>query len=268
MFTNLQELHLDCCPPSTIRYLSTLRDRLRYLEITNSGVPSLEQDLLPAVLSVTCMKGLPPMALPSMKKTPVPEYCQWKLLDTLRVANCGVAAIDRAVHFLPAVNSIDLSHNSVSHIVHLQDCVSLFELNLSHNRISVLSNCDRILGNICRLILSHNNIESLDGLNKLYALERIDLARNAISDMAEVDCLCNLPNLEMVTLLGNPMCFGRSKLQYRLEVFSKFISGSNGDAANSNTPVRGAGGSRSTPTLDGSDMSDEECYYLRYCFHS
>ena len=79
------------------------------------------------------------------------------------------------------------------------------ELDISYNRVRVLSNLDRVLGNIITLNLSHNNIESLDGLGKLYSLEVLNVGFNRIDDACEAAHLCRLPCLDSVVLEGNPI---------------------------------------------------------------
>ena len=161
------------CPLSTIEDLLSLRDRLRFLHITNSGIPDMQAALVPP--DAKYVRRLPPMILAptsarlSGRKTVSPGH-EWTHLEVLRVVNCGVSCMDQTMHFMPQLMALDLSHNDITHVVHLQDCCFLAAINLSRNRIRVLSNLERVLGNVTKLDLSHNYIESLDGLDRLHSL--------------------------------------------------------------------------------------------------
>lgn len=80
----------------------------------------------------------------------------WPALSLLRLRNCGLTRLDASLHLLPHCAMIDLSHNAITHIVHLHDCLHLTSLDVSHNRVRVLSNLDRVLGNVVTLNLSYN----------------------------------------------------------------------------------------------------------------
>ena len=41
--------------------------------------------------------------------------------------------MDASLHLFPTVTTVDLSHNQISNVVHLQDCHWLSELDLSYN---------------------------------------------------------------------------------------------------------------------------------------
>lgn len=153
------------------------------------------------------------------------------------------------MHFFPNIKYLDLSRNSIQHIIHLQDCISLKYINLSHNRIRVLSNLERVLGSVTRLNVSHNEIESLDGIDKIYSLERINASHNMLDDFAEVQHVCRLPCLESLVLSDNPIS---DHVEYRLKVFMEFIQ--DGGVMM---------GNRSFPALDGRNLAPAENKKLR-----
>ncbi len=246
MFTKIHELHADMCPPSTIRGLFTLRQQLHSLIIINSGITDLSKILSP--VEKKYLKKLNPLILPGTRMN-LPEKYLWSNLTTLTLSNCGIAKIDQALHFFPAVKYLDLSHNSISHIIHLQDCISLKHINLSHNRIRVLSNLERVLGSVTRINVSHNEIESLDGIDKIYSLERFNAAHNVLDDFSEVQHLCRLPCLESLVLSDNPLA---DHVEYRLKVFHEFIQ--DGGVMM---------GNRSFPALDGKLLAPHEQKKLR-----
>ena len=64
---------------------------------------------------------------------------------------------------MPHVEFLDLSHNKLEEIEHLQHLFALIRLNLSHNNIKLLNNLHMKLGNIKILNLAANKLESLQG---------------------------------------------------------------------------------------------------------
>ena len=157
IFANLQELHLDMCPLSTVEDIYVLKDRLRFLYITNTGVPDLQQGLLP-IASKHIRKLAPMILAPSVKRenSLTQPDLHWGKLEMLRTINCGITCIDQTLHFMPKLTMLDMSFNDITHIVHLQDCSLLSTINLSHNRVRVLSNLSRVLGNLMFLIIILN----------------------------------------------------------------------------------------------------------------
>eukprot|EP01039_Chlorochromonas_danica_P008175 gene8177-9018_t len=245
-YMELEELWLYQCPPSTVLGLYSLRKNLIRLIIEYSGVTDLADVLAPAKRSL--LRALQPMIL-SEKAPIVPnKYC-WSFLTVLKITNCGLVRIDEAMHFFPSLVNLDLSNNQIMHIAHLQDCYQLEKLNLSHNRIRVLSNLERVLGKVKWLNLSHNEIESLDGLDKVYSLEHFDISSNFVGDITEVHHLGRLPCLEQLILQKNPIA---ELPHYRLRVFGIFIQV--GSIMN---------GNRSFPVLDKFSISNIEQKQLR-----
>jgi hypothetical protein len=246
-FQNLSELAANQIPLSTIIDLCEMRSNLTTLIVTNSGIVDIA-DVLTSHAPRKLRSKLPPIILQE-KKVAIPmKYC-WTNLTKLSLSNCGIVRMDEAFHFFPFLTHLDLSNNDITHVVHLHDCVSLESLNLSYNRIRVLSNLERVIGRVKKINLAHNDIESLDGLDKIYALEKVNLSFNYIDDMIEVQHLCRLPNLEAVYLADNPI----SELaNYRLRFYREFIV--HGSIMNGNRPF---------PSLDRVDISKRERKKLR-----
>lgn len=247
-FKNLSELTANQIPPSTIMDLHELRSNLTTLIITNSGIVDIADVLTPHAPKKLRAK-LPPIILQESKVAIPMKYC-WTNLTKLSLSNCGLVRMDEAFHFFPFLTHLDLSNNDIIHVVHLHDCVSLESLNLSYNRIRVLSNLERVIGRVKKINLAHNEIESLDGLDKIYALEKVNLAFNYIDDMAEVRHLCRLPNLEAVYLSDNPIA---ELASYRIRFYREFIV--HGTIMNGNRPF---------PSLDRIEISKKERKKLRY----
>jgi hypothetical protein len=261
-FNNLTELYLHMCPPSTVIDLLYFRKQLEVLVITSSGIPDLGSLFCPSFENTAIHindLALAPMILNEavQKSKFISQQTKdflnehgWKSLRKFVLCNCGIARLDQSMHFFPSVEVLNLSKNDLSHLTHLQDCHRLYELNLSHNRLKILSNISLVLGNIVRLNLSWNFIRSLDGLDKLYSLEFLDVSNNQIDDFMEINHLRKLPCLEEVILQNNPI---HSLLNYRYLVYHQFLS----DKAFTQS-------TRQIPALDGRQMSVGESKIFRW----
>lgn len=148
---------------------------------------------------------------------------------------------------LPNLKLLDVSHNDIQYIIHLYHCISLQTLNISYNRIRVLSNISLVIPTIRKLNLSHNQIESLDGLDKLYSLEKIDISYNKIVDFNEFNIFTKLDKLTHIYAMGNPIS---SKNNYRLHILTYFLL---------ELSLTG----KELPIIDGLDLSAEEFSTLR-----
>lgn len=244
-FASLEELSLNKCPPSTICDLYDFRKKLRKMEIVSSGIPQLSKLLAP--IRSKYLRSLQPMIL-NDSISEIKDVYTWEKLTTLKLVNCGITRLDSSLHYLPALIHLDVSYNEISHIIHLQDCTQLRILNISHNRISVLSNLIWVIPRIERLNISHNMIESLDGLDKLCHLKKIDMTSNKINDFHEMQFLSELKFLTHIYLSGNPISL---KPNYRLHVVSQFLNDCSLDG-------------RELPCVDGKILSPKESYTLRF----
>ena len=254
LFPFLEEIILDMVPPSTITDLYQVHPTLKRLVVKNSGMTSLVTALAP--FQRKHLKNLSPMILPDSNYC-IPAKYLWTNLIALQLVNCGITRIDESLHFFPKLEYLDLSRNAICHIVHLQDCIDLRVLDLSYNRIRILSNLERVVGRLCCLSLIGNQIRSIDGLQKIYSLERVDITDNDIDDFAEVQHLCRLPNLSAVLLRGNPIA--AEEQSYRMRVFREFIKTGAAAMAQSHPAF---------PMLDGKSIAESELNRLRHVMFS
>jgi Leucine-rich repeat (LRR) protein len=246
-FAGLLELNIHQCPLSTIPDLIALRQGIIHLSVTNSGIVDISEVLTPDVPKKIKSK-LSPIILPG-SNCQIPIRYSWLNLTRLTLSNCGIVRMDVAFHFFPALTHLDLSKNDIMHIAHLHNCINLESLNLSYNRIRVLSNLERVIGRVKRINLSHNDIESLDGVDKVYGLEKINVSFNFIDDMNEIQHLCRLPCLESVLLHDNPIA---DLANYRLRFYHELIV--HGTVMNGNRPF---------PSLDRQEIMKSERKKLR-----
>ena len=134
IYSALDDLHIHMVPPSTIDGIVSIRNQLKRLRITNSGIVDLSTVLIPDGIDKKSVRRLSPLILPGLPCS-VPSKYNWQKLISLQLVNCGITNIDQSLHFFPSLVELDLSHNSIAHLIHLQDCISLKYLNISHNRL-------------------------------------------------------------------------------------------------------------------------------------
>ncbi|XP_058834461.1 nischarin-like isoform X2 [Topomyia yanbarensis] len=144
---------------------------------------------------------------------------QWKNLKHAAFKENQLTEIDHAIRLLPKLKDLVLDKNQIECIGHLSHLNNLQTLSLRCNRISECQNWHVQLGNLVSLNLSQNRIRELDGLSKLYSLVNLDLSCNQIDDINEIDHIGNLPLLENLRLLGNPVA---GSVDYRARVLSRF----------------------------------------------
>lgn len=145
----------------------------------------------------------------------------WRELVSLNLSGNSITEVHpAAVHLVPKLRSLDLSHNSLSSwSIDLSSLSDLEELDLSYNRIAQLPDLHTKLGNLKSLRLAQNKLTVLDGLAKLYGLVTLDVRSNRIAELDAVRAISSLPCLEDLTLTGNPVT---TVLDFRTKVFTLF----------------------------------------------
>ena len=86
---------------------------------------------------------------------------------------------------------------NLSHLVNLRD------LNLSDNKIAIISDIDD-LPNLTTLNLNGNHISAINISNS--SIQIVKLSRNLIKDTTQLLNLKLLPNLQQISLSDNPFC--------------------------------------------------------------
>ncbi|KAK3103398.1 hypothetical protein FSP39_018938 [Pinctada imbricata] len=110
----------------------------------------------------------------------------WENLVEVDLSHNTIREIDDSVQLMPRVEVLDLSHNLLQSIQHLNWLSQLTHLDLSHNTLSNLDALHTKLGNLKILNLAGNKLDSLKGLAKLFSLENLDVRDNRISQIPEV----------------------------------------------------------------------------------
>ncbi|XP_045454594.1 nischarin [Melitaea cinxia] len=204
-FKSLVDLRVLGVPMGCIQSVGSLRDSLVSLSVHIASVVSLNEFLLVDVLH--------------KDQSSLADTVIWKKLTVINFASNNINNVDWAIKLVPKLQHLNLSSNKLSELCDISCLHDLQVLNLSMNRFSTCHNWHAKIGNIVKIDLSQNKIESLQGFSKLYSLESLDLSCNLITDVEEVQYICNLPCLEYLWLTANPVA---SSIDYRVKVIEQF----------------------------------------------
>ena len=121
---------------------------------------------------------------------------------------------------------LDLANKNIQGgIGSLGECFNLRQLDLSHNRITMLSGIDTLTKmRVCDL--SHNKLTTVDAIKPCIGLERLDLQGNMIKDPKALERIgAFLTNLAVLYLQDfdannqNPVCSNKA---YRATILNSF----------------------------------------------
>lgn len=117
----------------------------------------------------------------------------------------SINKMDNALNVLTACEHLSLSTNAIDKINPLPGLKSLRILSLGRNNIKKIEKLEDVANTLEELWLSYNAIEKLDGLLNMQKLRVLYLSNNNIKSFDELLKLKELPALEELLLLGNPM---------------------------------------------------------------
>jgi len=129
-----------------------------------------------------------------------------------------IRKMDSKLCELTACEQLSLSTNAIERISPLTGLKNLKILSLARNNIKRFEKLEDVANTLEEIWISYNQIDKLDGLNGMRKLRIIYMSNNSIKSFDELNKLRDLPCLEELLLIGNPMYEGLSREQRRLEV--------------------------------------------------
>ena len=124
-------------------------------------------------------------------------------LEVLRLRQNNITAIE-GLEQLTRLQTLDLANNDIQHFASLQHNRSLTNLDLSYNSLSILDDISALRG-LQALNLRGNLIKLLDSAPRYLpeSLRVLDLGHNSIGDVAQLQHLAPLLNLERLNVDEN-----------------------------------------------------------------
>ncbi|KNC54917.1 dynein light chain 1 [Thecamonas trahens ATCC 50062] len=116
-----------------------------------------------------------------------------------------IRAMDSNLSTLTAVKHLALSTNAIEKISHLSGLHNIVTLSLSRNNIKKLENLEPISGTLQNLWISYNSIERLVGIRLCKKIKQLYIRYNKVKDWSQFEYLIELPELEDLEFLGNPL---------------------------------------------------------------
>lgn len=129
--------------------------------------------------------------------------------------------MDNKLHDLVACTHLSLSTNCIDRIQPLTGLKNLKILSLGRNNIKAVSKLDDVANTLEQLWISYNSIEKLDGFTNMRALRILYISNNNIKQFDELNKLRDLPSLEEILLVGNPIYEDLTKEERRREVVKR-----------------------------------------------
>jgi len=135
----------------------------------------------------------------------------------------SIRKMDASLGVLTSCEKLSMSTNAIDQIRGLTGLKRLRILSLGRNNIKRIEKLEDVANTLEELWLSYNSIEKLDGLTGMRRLRVLYLSNNGIKSWDELLKLRDLPALEELLLVGNPI-YTQSELssrQCRLEVIRR-----------------------------------------------
>jgi len=116
-----------------------------------------------------------------------------------------IEKMDASLSTLTACEHLSLSTNCIEKIANLNGLKNLKVLSLGRNNIKNLNGLEAVSDSLVQLWISYNSIEKLKGIGVLKKLKVLYMSNNLVKDWAEFQKLGELPVLEEMLFVGNPL---------------------------------------------------------------
>jgi len=116
-----------------------------------------------------------------------------------------IEKLDPAITTLKKCEKLMLSTNAIEKLVFLNGLKNLKTLSLGRNYIKSFAGLEALGDTLINLYISYNQIEKMKGINVLKKLVVLYMSNNYVKDWAEFQRLTELPNLNEIVFVGNPL---------------------------------------------------------------
>ncbi|XP_077117537.1 dynein axonemal light chain 1 isoform X1 [Ranitomeya variabilis] len=116
-----------------------------------------------------------------------------------------IEKMDASLSTLVNCEKLSLSTNCIEKIANLNGLKNLRILSLGRNNIKNLNGLEAVGETLEELWISYNLIEKLKGIHVMKKLKVLYMSNNAVKDWAEFGKLADLPCLEDLVFVGNPL---------------------------------------------------------------
>ncbi|XP_046401787.1 dynein axonemal light chain 1-like [Ischnura elegans] len=151
---------------------------------------------------------------PASEALEVLIYFQWPPIEKM----------DNSLSQLSKCQKLSLSTNMIDKISGLGGMKNLKILSLGRNYIKALTGLEPLSDTLEELWISYNMIEKLRGIGTLKKLKVLYMSNNLVKDWVEFNKLQDLPALEEILFVGNPICEAIEESVWRTEVMKRLPS--------------------------------------------
>ncbi|XP_008847993.1 dynein light chain 1, axonemal isoform X1 [Nannospalax galili] len=116
-----------------------------------------------------------------------------------------IEKMDASLSTLANCEKLSLSTNCIEKIANLNGLKNLRILSLGRNNIKNLNGLEAVGDTLEELWISYNFIEKLKGIHVMKKLKILYMSNNLVKDWAEFIKLAELPYLEDLVFVGNPL---------------------------------------------------------------
>ncbi|KAF7398961.1 hypothetical protein HZH66_006858 [Vespula vulgaris] len=132
-----------------------------------------------------------------------------------------IEKMDNNLAVLANVVKLSLSTNMIERISGINSLKNLRILCMARNYIKSFSGLEAVGDHLEELWISYNLIEKTKGVNVLKALKVLYIGNNLIRDWVEFSHFQELPNLEDLLFINNPLCETMDTEAWRMQVIKR-----------------------------------------------
>ncbi|XP_047146342.1 nischarin isoform X1 [Hydra vulgaris] len=210
VFIGQKDLQCNLSIFKAVKYLVIHDCEIKLLQ----GIEHLQENLEEIFVynSITCIKDI---ALKNVNWLQVSsnnessheidfQFVPWVMLKRATFSYNNILHLDSSLKMFPSITHLNLSHNNITEVKHLEDLLCLTSLDLSFNVIRNVDEFSYKLPCIRSLNISANQLRCIGGLEKLYSLEELNISQNELLKITDVLLLGKLPLLRTLLVHNNP----------------------------------------------------------------